>query len=242
MARASRLEVLQTMLDIGLVPLFDTEDRDAAQRIVEACVDGGARVVEFRNRRRQAAATFTELVGRVLISRPEVIIGAGSVMDAATAAVFIAAGADFIVSPVLDAGVARVCNRQKIAYLPGCATATEIAFAEELGVEIVKIFPGSEIGGPSFVKSVLAPMPWSRLMPTGGVDATEESVSAWIGAGAACLGLGSRLITSDMERGEQIETLTPKVRQVLTWIAAARSDSRHGERPRSGGNTRSGRP
>jgi 2-dehydro-3-deoxyphosphogluconate aldolase / (4S)-4-hydroxy-2-oxoglutarate aldolase len=224
MTRRSRLEVLRAILDIGLVPLFDTEDCDVAQRIVEACVDGGARVVEFRNRRRQAATTFTELVRRVVVSRPEVIIGVGSVMDGPTAALFIASGADFVVSPILNPDIARVCNRQKVAYLPGCATASEISAAEELGVEVCKIFPGSEVGGPSFLKSVLAPMPWSLLMPTGGVDATQDSVYAWIRAGAACIGMGSRLITSDMERGGHIETLTPKVEELLTWIRAARSD------------------
>jgi 2-dehydro-3-deoxyphosphogluconate aldolase / (4S)-4-hydroxy-2-oxoglutarate aldolase len=223
MARSSRLEVLQTILDVGLVPLFDTEDRDVAERIVAACADGGARVVEFRNRRRQAFMTFSELVPKVASSRPSVILGVGSVMDAPTAALYIACGADFIVSPVFNADVARVCNRQKVAYLPGCATASEISDAEELGVEICKIFPGSEVGGPSFVKSVLAPMPWTHLMPTGGVEATEESVSAWIKAGAACLGMGSKLITSEMERGGQIETLTPKIEELLTWIRAARS-------------------
>jgi 2-dehydro-3-deoxyphosphogluconate aldolase/(4S)-4-hydroxy-2-oxoglutarate aldolase len=123
----------------------------------------------------------------------------------------------------LNPEIARLCNRQKVAYIPGCATVSEISQAEELGVEICKIFPGSEVGGPSFVKSVMAPCPWFRLMPTGGVDVTQESVSAWIGSGAACLGMGSRLITKDMLSGADLSTLTIKVEQTIKWIQAART-------------------
>ena len=222
MTRFSRLEVLTTIIDLGLVPLFDTEDVDTAERIITACVDGGARVVEFRNRREQSFLPFADLVRRFAGSRPDVIIGVGSVIDAPTAALYLACGANFVVSPVLNPEVARVCNRQKVAYLPGCGSASEISDAEELGVEICKIFPGSELGGPSFVKAVLAPSPWSRLMPTGGVDATEESVTAWIKAGACCLGMGSRLVTKEMESGAGIETLAPTVGKVLEWIKSAR--------------------
>jgi 2-dehydro-3-deoxyphosphogluconate aldolase/(4S)-4-hydroxy-2-oxoglutarate aldolase len=224
MARFSRLEVLQTVLDTGLVPLFDTEDPDVAERIVVACAEGGARVIEFRNRREQAFLTFAELVKRVARKQPSVILGVGSVVDAPTAALYLACGANFVVSPVLNAEVARVCNRQKVAYLPGCGSVSEISAAEELGVEICKIFPGTEVGGPSFVKSVLAPCPWTRLMPTGGVEATQENVSAWTKAGAACLGMGSRLITKDMERGAGLEALTTTVEELLTWIRSARAE------------------
>jgi 2-dehydro-3-deoxyphosphogluconate aldolase / (4S)-4-hydroxy-2-oxoglutarate aldolase len=225
MKRTSRLEVLQTILDVGLVPLFDTDDCDIADRIVTACAEGGAVAIEFRNRRPQAFEIFSELARRV--ARPHshspIILGVGSVMDAPTAALYIASGAGFIVSPILNPEIARICNRQKIAYIPGCATATEISEAETLGAEICKIFPGSEVGGPGFVRSVMAPMPWTRLMPTGGVEATQEGVCSWIQAGAACLGMGSRLIAAEMERGERIETLPAKVEQVLAWIRAARS-------------------
>jgi len=110
---------------------------------------------------------------------------------------YIASGANFVVGPILNPEVARLCNRRKIAYSPGCGTASEIAQAEELGVEIVKIFPGGLVGGPEFVKSVMAPCPWTRIMPTGGVETTKESVTAWIKAGTAALGIGSNLITKD---------------------------------------------
>lgn len=222
MARFNRLEVLHTILDSGLVPLFDEGDVEVAKRIVSACAAGGARVVEFRNRRELSFLTFAELVKWAATAEPSVILGVGSVVDAPTAALYLGCGANFVVSPVLNTETARICNRQKVAHMPGCGSVTEISAAEELGVEICKIFPGREIGGPSFVKSVLGPCPWSRLMPTGGVDATEESVSGWMRAGAACVGMGSRLITDDLVRRGEFGAIASKVEQVIKWIKAAR--------------------
>lgn len=222
MTRFSRLEVLNTILDSGLVPLFDEEDVEVAKRVVGACVEGGARVVEFRNRGNQGFLTFAELAKWAAREQPALILGVGTVIDSGTAALYLACGADFIVSPVLNPDIARTCNRQKVAYIPGCGSVSEISEAEELGVEICKIFPAKEAGGPSFVKAALAPCPWFRLMPTGGVDATEQSVTAWIKAGAACLGMGSRLITSDAVREGDYSTITSQVRQVIAWIGAAR--------------------
>ena len=148
--------------------------------------------------------------------------GVGTVVDAPTAALYLAAGANFVVGPVLNAEVARLCNRRKVAYIPGCATPSEISEAHELGVEIVKVFPGSAVGGPAFVRAVLAPLPWARLMPTGGVDATEESIRAWFGAGVACVGVGSKLITNELIAARDWEGLSRKVAQMLAWIQEAR--------------------
>ena len=120
------------------------------------------------------------------------ILGIGSVFDAGTAAQYLNLGASFVVSPSLVADVATVCNRRKVAYMPGCATPAEVMRAEELGVEIVKVFPSRSVG-PTFVSDLLAPCPWSRLMPTGGIAPDRESLAAWLDAGAACLGLGSQL-------------------------------------------------
>jgi 2-dehydro-3-deoxyphosphogluconate aldolase/(4S)-4-hydroxy-2-oxoglutarate aldolase len=145
-------------------------------------------------------------------------------VDAPTAAQYIAAGADFIVGPLLNPDVARLCNRRKVPYSPGCGTASEISQAEELGAEIVKVFPGGLVGGPAFIKSVMAPCPWTRLMPTGGVDASEESVKAWIAAGAACLGIGSKLVSKDLVAAGDFDAIRDKVAQVLAWIQEARSE------------------
>jgi len=225
MARFDRLQVLESILDTGLLPMFDSEDVGIADRIVAACVAGGAKVVEFRNRGEQGFLTFAELLKRVRNSESDAILGAGSIVDAPTAALYLACGANFIVGPVLNADIARLCNRQKVAYLPGCATPTEISAAEELGVEICKIFPGAEIGGPSFVKAVRGPLPWSSLMPTGGVDATEQSVRDWIKAGSACLGMSSRLIgnETDLRSDDDFAALTARVEHVVDWVRAARA-------------------
>ena len=223
MARHSRLAVLSTMIELGLVPVFYTGDLDLAERIVSACAAGGATVVEFTNRGDFAPDTFLGLARHFATATPDVILGVGSVIDAPTAALYMANGANFVVGPSLNPEIARLCNRRKIAYSPGCGSATEIAQAEELGVEIVKVFPASSVGGPNFVKSVLGPCPWTRIMPTGGVDATRESIQAWFGAGVACVGMGSRLIRRDLVAAGDFEAITRKVAQVLDWIREARS-------------------
>jgi 2-dehydro-3-deoxyphosphogluconate aldolase/(4S)-4-hydroxy-2-oxoglutarate aldolase len=220
MARFLRLDVLNSLLDIGLLPLFYHAEVETAAEVVSACAQGGARLVEFTNRGELAYPVFTELVRR--FAKSDVIPGVGSVPDAPTAALFIAAGANFIVSPSLNPETARLCNRRKIPYLPGCLTPTEIASAEELGVEICKIFPGN-VGGPEFVSAVMAPCPWTRLLPTGGVDATEESVRAWIKAGAAAVGMGSKLITAQALKARDFGAISAKVSQVIGWIKAARA-------------------
>jgi 2-dehydro-3-deoxyphosphogluconate aldolase/(4S)-4-hydroxy-2-oxoglutarate aldolase len=222
MARFTRLDVLNTMIDLGLIPVFYHKDVEVAKQIVAACAAGGARVIEFTNRGDFAYHVFTELSRHFAQTAPQVILGVGSVVDAPTAAMYIASGANFVVGPILNAEVARLCNRRKIAYSPGCGSASEIAEAEELGVEIVKVFPGSSVGGPGFVKAMLGPCPWTRIMPTGGVEATKESISAWFKAGVACVGMGSNLITKEAVAAGDFEAITRNVAQVLAWIKEVR--------------------
>ena len=222
MARFKRLEVYNTMIGTGLVPVFYNADTNIAKNIVKACTDGGATVIEFTNRGDFAPEVFKELSQHLSKEAPEVILGVGSVIDEPTAALYIAYGANFVVGPLLNEAVARLCNRRKIAYMPGCGSVSEISYAEELGVEIVKIFPGDSVGGPDFVKAVLGPCPWTRIMPTGGVDATEESIKAWFGAGVACVGIGSNLIRKDLVAASRWAEITEKVQQVSAWIKKAR--------------------
>lgn len=222
MARFMRLEVINTILDIGLVPLFYHADAEVATQVVAACSRGGGRVVEFTNRGEMAYPVFTQLVRHFAAADPAVILGVGSVVDAPTAALYIAAGANFIVGPNLNPEIARLCNRRKILYMPGAATENEISQAEELGAEIVKIFPGESVGGPGFIKAVLAPCPWHRLLPTGGVEATEASVSAWIKAGAAAVGMGSKLIRSEALQAQDYDSISATVAEVIGWIRKAR--------------------
>jgi 2-dehydro-3-deoxyphosphogluconate aldolase/(4S)-4-hydroxy-2-oxoglutarate aldolase len=222
MAQFKRIQVLNVIHETGLVPVFYHKEAEIAKKIVDACALGGARAVEFTNRGDFAVEVFAELVKYCRANHPEVIMGVGSVIDAPTAALYLANGADFIVGPILNPEVAKICNRRKVSYSPGCGSASEISQAEELGCEIVKVFPGGEVGGPKFVKAVLGPTPWTSIMPTGGVDATQESISAWIKAGAAALGIGSNLITKECVEKGDFEAISKKVAQCLLWIKQAR--------------------
>lgn len=222
MTQHKRLAVLNTIVDIGLVPVFYHPDAQIAIRIVAACVAGGARAVEFTNRGDFAPHVFTEVARHFAKADPAVMLGVGSIVDAPTAALYIASGAGFVVGPTLNPEVARLCNRRKVAYSPGCGSASEISQAEELGVEIVKVFPGDSVGGPNFVKAILGPMPWTRIMPTGGVEATQESIRAWFKAGVSAVGIGSNLITkADLQAGD-FEAITARTVQVVAWIRETR--------------------
>ncbi len=221
MARFDRLTVLGTMLEIGAVPTFTPLDLAAARRVVEACRDAGARVVEITNRGAGTYEVFRELLARAPIEYPGMILGAGTIYDAPTAALFIAAGAEFVVSPVLSPEVARLCNRRRIPYLPGCGSATEISEAEELGAEIVKLFPAAAFDGPAFVRGLLGPSPRTRVMPTN-VEATQAATEAWIHAGVACLGVGPSLITDELQADPDPAALTARIRSYLAWVREAR--------------------
>jgi 2-dehydro-3-deoxyphosphogluconate aldolase/(4S)-4-hydroxy-2-oxoglutarate aldolase len=216
------MEVLNTMVGVGLVPVFYNSDTETAIKIVEACAAGGAKLVEFTNRGDLAYLVFCDLVKHFAKADPSIILGIGSIVDAGTAALYISSGANFIVGPNFNPEVAKVCNRRKVAYSPGCGSVSEISNAEEWGVEIVKIFPGDSVGGPEFVKAILGPCPWTRIMPTGGVDATKESVYAWIKAGAACLGMGSKLITKELMAAKDWPGISAKAKQVLAWVKEAK--------------------
>jgi 2-dehydro-3-deoxyphosphogluconate aldolase/(4S)-4-hydroxy-2-oxoglutarate aldolase len=222
MARFDRMTVLNAMLDTGLVPIFYNGDLAVSKEVALACARGGARLVEFTNRGDRAWNVFTELIGALAQAAPTIILGAGTVLDAPTAAMYLASGANFIVGPNFNPEVARLCNRRKVAYIPGCGTVSEISAAEEIGAEIVKIFPGGQLGGPGFVKAVLGPMPWTRLMPASGVDVTQENVQGWIKAGAACLGVGSNLIRKDYVVAGNYDAIADGVRRVLNWIWEAK--------------------
>ena len=222
MARFSRVKVWSTMEESGLVPLFYEADVAVSIKIVEALSAGGAKLVEFTNRGDRAFEVFRELIVHFEEADPEVILGVGSVLDIATAGLYINLGANFIVGSVTNPEVAKLCNRRKVVYCPGCATATEVSAAEELGVEICKIFPGSELGGPGFVKAIKAPCPWSKIMPTGGVDATWENLKGWFDAGVTCVGMGSKLVRGDLIAAGDWAGITALTTQCLAWIRQAR--------------------
>lgn len=223
MARYNRLEVLNRVVEAGLVPVFYHADVEVAKHVAKACLAGGSRVLEFTNRGDFAPEVFKELSAYCLKEAPEMILGVGSIVDAPTAAMYAAYGANFVVGPILNEEVARFCNRRKIPYMPGCGSASEISQAEELGVEIVKVFPGDSMGGPNFVKSILGPMPWTRIMPTGGVEASRESITAWFKAGVAAVGVGTHLIRREFIQAGDWAGLTAKTTELLGLIREVRA-------------------
>ena len=222
MARYRRMDVLNAMYATGIVPVFYHPDLEVVTNVARACARGGARLLEFTNRGDFAWEVFRELERFCAKEVPEMITGVGSVVDPGTATLYINNGASFVVGPVLNAEVARACNRRKVPYSPGCGTASEISAAEELGCEIVKIFPGAEVGGPPFVKAVKGPCPWTSIMPTGGVEPTEASLSAWFKAGVACVGIGSNLITKEILAAKDWDGLAKKVAETLAIVQKVR--------------------
>lgn len=216
MAKLSRLEVYEIMGATGLVPLFYDKNIELAKKIIKSCYAGGARVLEFTARGDFSSEVFKELSKYVQDNFPDLALGIGSITDGASASLYIQLGADFIVTPVFREDIAMVCNRRKIPFFPGCGSLSEIAKAEEMGCEIVKLFPGA-VYGPEFIKAIKGPQPWTNVMPTGGVEPTQESLEQWFKAGAYCVGLGSKLIKKDSDgyNFKEIEQLLDKCTKII---------------------------
>ncbi len=221
MAQFTRIEVAIVMQETGMVPLFYNKDIEVSKKVLKACYDGGARLMEFTARGDFAHEVFGELSKYTIAELPGMILGVGSVTDAAAASFYMALGANFIVTPVLREDIAFVCNRRKVLWSPGCGTLTEIARAEELGCEIVKLFPG-DIYGPQFVKGVKGPQPWTSIMPTGGVAPTKENLKEWFDAGVTCVGMGSQLISKEILANKDFKKLEQDVKSALAIIKEVR--------------------
>jgi 2-dehydro-3-deoxyphosphogluconate aldolase/(4S)-4-hydroxy-2-oxoglutarate aldolase len=217
MAQYTRLEVVKQMQDSGMVPLFYHHDIEVAKSVLKACYDGGARLMEFTNRGDFAIEIFNQLIKYSIAELPGMILGVGSVTDAAAASLYMLSGANFIVTPVFREDIAVVCNRRKVLWSPGCGSLTEIAQAEEMGCEVVKLFPGSTYG-PEFIKAIKGPQPWTSIMPTGGVSTDKDNLKAWFDAGVTCVGMGSQLISKDILANKDYSTLSANVMAALDLI------------------------
>jgi len=212
------MKVLRLMKEQGMVPLFYHADIEICKQVVKACYDGGARLLEFTNRGVFAHEVFAELNKYCRIELPGMALGVGSVTDAATASLYMLNGASFIVTPSMREDIAIVCNRRKVPFMPGCGSLTEIGFAEELGCDVVKLFPGS-VYGPNFIKSIKGPQPWTEIMPTGGVSPTKENLESWFTAGALCVGMGSKLLSKDLIKAKRFDEITDKVATALALVS-----------------------
>lgn len=222
MSQYTRIEVASVMKATGLVPLFYHADIELSKKVLKACYDGGARLMEFTSRGDFAFEIFGALNKYAIAELPGMILGVGSVTDAAAASLYMQLGANFIVTPVLREDIALVCNRRKVLWSPGCGSLTEITKAEELGCEIVKLFPGGTYG-PGFVKAIKGPQPWTNIMPTGGVSPTEENLKAWFEAGVTCVGMGSQLISKEIINSQDFDALKNNVAQALQLIKALKN-------------------
>jgi 2-dehydro-3-deoxyphosphogluconate aldolase/(4S)-4-hydroxy-2-oxoglutarate aldolase len=222
MARYNRIEVVLEMHRTGIVPVFYDADVNTCKKVLKACYDGGVRVFEFTNRGDFAHEVFGELNTYALSNLPGMVLGVGSIVEQGTAALYMQLGANFIISPLINPEVAKVCNRRKVAWIPGCATLTEISQAEELGAEIVKLFPAAQLGGPDFVKAIKAPCPWTRIMPTGGVTTDKDNLKSWFDAGVDCVGIGSNLFTKNSDGSYNDTAITKTVKQALEAVAQIR--------------------
>lgn len=224
MARFSRIEVAIKMKETGMVPVFYHSDADLTKQVIKACYDGGVRVFEFTNRGDFAHEVFAEVVKWSAKECPEMMLGVGSIIDAATTALYLQLGANFIVSPMIDEEMAYVCNKRKVLWSPGCGSVTEIVNAHKLGSEVVKIFPGSQVGGPKFVAAVMGPFPYASIMPTGGVSPDEENLKGWIEAGVHCVGMGSQLFPGDVLASKDFKSITANCSNVLAIIKKLRKN------------------
>jgi len=221
MAQYSRLEVASVMKETGMVPLFFHSDVEIGKKVLKACYDGGARLLEFTSRGDFAHEIFGVLNKYAIAELPGMIMGVGSITDAGAASTYMLLGANFVVTPVLREDIAIACNRRKVLWSPGCGSLTEIAKAEELGCEIVKLFPG-DVYGPQFVKGIKGPQPWTNIMPTGGVSPTEENLKEWFDAGVTCVGMGSKLISKEILANNDFNELVVKVKDALALIQKVR--------------------
>lgn len=218
MARFNKMQVLDAIVSTGMVPVYYNKDVEIAKQVVKACYEGGVRAFEFTNRGDFAHEVFAELIKFATKECPELVLGVGSIVDAGTASLYLQLGANFVVGPLFNPEIAKVCNRRLVSYTPGCGSVSEIGFAQEVGCDLCKIFPAGNVGGPSFVKNIKAPMPWSMIMATGAVEPTEENLSAWFKAGVTCVGMGSKLFPKEMIAAGNWEAISTLCRDALATI------------------------
>lgn len=223
MAKFNKQQVLSKIAATGMVPVFYNKDAETAKRVVKACYDGGVRAFEFTNRGDFAHEVFEEVVKFAAVECPDMAMGVGSIVDAPTTSLYIQLGACFVVGPLFNADVAKVCNRRLVPYTPGCGSVTEVGMAQENGCDLCKVFPG-DVLGPKFVKGLKAPMPWSMIMVTGGVSPDEDNLTAWIKAGATCVGMGSKLFPKDVVAAGDWQKVSDKCSEALAYISKARAD------------------
>ena len=217
MAKFDKNITLAQVEATGLVPLFTHNDLDLCLGVLRACYEAGVRVFEFTNRTQNSFNNFAELIKIAEVEMPEMILGIGTIYDAKMAEKFIDIGTNFIVAPIVNPEVGKVCVEAGIPWMPGVMTVTEIYNARQAGAEYIKIFPG-EVVGAAFVKAIKGPMPDVKIMVTGGVSPTSESLKTWFGAGTNAVGIGSQLVPKEVLESKDFSKVTQIVGNALDII------------------------
>ncbi len=223
MKRASRQQVNELIDQTGFLPLYNPDQLETTQKVLTAAYEGGVRLFELTNRSKNALEIFQQIVPFVNTQLPDLVLGVGTILDEKSAHAFFEAGADFIVSPIIPAEVARYCQSNDICWVPGASTLNEIVHAQQLGADMVKIFPANYLGGPGFVEAIKAPCPWIKVMPTGGVDGSEENLRAWFKAGVRCVGIGSQLFRKDKIEAGNFNSIREETQRITSLIQMIKS-------------------
>tara|TARA_Y100000768_G_scaffold170174_1_gene127373 strand:+ start:492 stop:1148 length:657 start_codon:yes stop_codon:yes gene_type:complete len=208
--------ILEKLSKTRLLPLFYKDDVDISKNLIDALISTNLHVIEFTNRGADAKRIFPKLLKHVK-DKNEVILGIGSIKSSDEAKLFIDLGAKFIVSPHLDEEIGEVCNKNEVLWVPGCGTLSEMIKADKIGAKLIKLFPGN-VYGSKFISSVLAPCPWLKIMPTGGVTTQQSNIQDWLDSGAYCLGMGSNLFPSSLLNFNDTTELQKHINSVLKKI------------------------
>ena len=212
----TRPDVLRKIAEVGLVPVVRAQSAEEAMKVVDAIREGGVPVLEITMTVPGALGVMEQVARRF----PDVVLGAGTVLDAETARACILAGARFVVSPALDRGTIELCRRYSVAVMPGALTPTEVMAAWTAGADVVKIFPCGAVGGASYIKSLKAPLPQVEMIPTGGVSV--KTAGDFIKAGSMALGVGADLVDTAAIRDGNAKLVTDKAREYVRLVQEAR--------------------
>jgi 2-dehydro-3-deoxyphosphogluconate aldolase/(4S)-4-hydroxy-2-oxoglutarate aldolase len=217
----TKSQIQDSIIKQGILPLFYNDSSEVTIAITRKLYEAGIRVIEYTNRGEAALDNFKALKELQKEELPELLLGIGTIKSAEQAVQFVDAGADFLISPLVNPGVAAVAAKNDLLWIPGCMTPTEIYNAQQLGAVLIKLFPAN-ILGPAFVSAVKELFPGVQMMPTGGVEMSQENISAWFDAGVSAVGMGSKLITKTIIQNQAYNQLYIATLQALQFVQSAR--------------------
>lgn len=210
-------QITDTIIAQGILPLYFNPSETISLDVLKAIYSAGIKAVEYTNRGEAALSNFKQMVTLRNATMPDLLLGVGTIKNMQQATAYLAAGADFLVSPGFVPDVAAHGVANDIFYAPGCMTPTEIIAAENAGISFIKLFPGDMLG-PKFLTTIKDIFPSLLFMPTGGVDTTKESIEAWYKAGVCAVGMGSKLISKQLMEAKDYATIEAETKKVLTLI------------------------